>query len=287
MTPSGFRQRKAKGLLAVFLREISDPFFTPFMVTIEQMADALGYGVVFAMKDNGGHQHVDYMSLVANQADGIIFLGDGTAKLYELELLLAEGKPFVCFQSKKLVEGASYLSVDNEQASYDAMARLVDCGHKRIVHITAPMYHHESMERSRGYERAVKAFQLEYQNKIHIDYAYDSIYDMGCRMAEIIRNERLTAAYCFNNKIATGIIDGLMDQGIVVPKDLSVIGFDDLSFRDLSRNWVPALSSVRQPRETIAAYAVEKVVDMLENGIYDASKVFQCEFEDRDSVRML
>lgn len=287
MTPSHHRKKKAKGLIAVFLRDMEDPFFTPFLTTIEQMADALGYGVVVSRKDNGGHQHVDYMELVGNQADGIIFLGEGTAKLYEQELLLAMGKPFICFQGKNPVEGASYLTVDNEKASYEAVQHLVEMGHQRIVHITAPMYHYESTERSRGYERAVKEFKLEYNHKIHIDIEYDTIYDMGCRMAELIPNERLTAAYCFNNKIATGIIDGLMDQGINVPENFSVIGFDDLSFRDLSRNWVPELSSIRQPQEAIAAYAVEKVIDMIDNGIYDASKVFHCEFEDRDSVRML
>lgn len=287
MSPSSINKKKAKGLITVFIRDLTDPFFIPFMSTIEQMADAKGYGVVFARKSNTEKQHVDYMDLVGNQSDGIIFLGDSTVRLYEIELLLAVGKPFIIFQGKKQVEGASYMTVDNVKASYDAMEHLVKCGHRRIVHITAPMYNYESIERSKGYEKAVKDFELEYHHKIHIDTDYDTIYDMGCRMGELIRNERLSAAYCFNNLIATGIIDGLTDQGIKVPENFSVIGFDDLSFRDMSRNWVPMLSSVKQPQETMAAYAVEKVTDMIENGMYDASKVFHCEFIDRDSVRML
>ena len=287
MTPSSVNKKKAKGLITVFIRELTDPFFVPFMTTIEQMADAKGYGVVFARKSNTDKQHVDYMELVGNQSDGIIFLGDATAKLYEIELLLAMEKPFIIYQGKKQVEGASYMTVDNEKASYVAMEHLVKCGHKRILHITAPMYHAESIERSRGYEQAVKDFALEYNHKIHIDVDYDTIYDMGCRMGELVRKDRITAVYCFNNLIATGIIDGLTDQGIKVPEEFSVIGFDDLSFRDLSRNWVPMLSSVKQPQETMAAYAVEKVTDMIENGMYDASKVFHCEFIDRDSVGLV
>ncbi len=287
MTPSSINKKIAKGLITVFLRDMTDPFLTPFMSTIEQMADAKGYGVVFARKSNTAKQHVDYMELVGNQSDGIIFLGDSTAKLYEIELLLAMGKPFIILKGKKQVEGASYMTVDNAKASYDAMKHLVKCGHRRIVHITAPMYHYESVERSKGYEQAVKGLGLDYQLKINIDIDYDTIYDMGCRMGELIKKERLTAAYCFNNLIATGIIDGLTDQGVKIPEQFSVIGFDDLSFRDLSRNWVPMLSSVKQPQEAMAAYAVEKVTDMIENKMYDASKVFHCKFIDRDSVSMI
>ena len=287
MTPSILNDEKAAGTIVVFMRDLTDPFFIPFVNTIEQIADAKGYGVIFAHKSNSERQHVDYMKLVGNSAEGIIFLGDGTSKLYEIELLLAMGKPFVIVHGKKQLHGATYLTVDNVKASYDAMSYLHKCGHRRIVHITAPMYYNESMERSRGYEMAVKEYGLEYQYKIHIDTDYDTIYDMGCRMGELIRNERLTAAYCFNNRIATGIIDGLSDQGVHVPDNFSVIGFDDLSFRDLSRNWIPEISSVKQPQEAMGAYAVEKVMDMIENGIYDASKVFECKFMDRESVRIV
>lgn len=285
--PSIFNSHTTEGTIVVFIRDFFDPFFYPILGTIEQMADARSYGVVFARKESGGRQHVDYMDLLQDKADGIIFLGDGTSKLFEIELLLAQGKPFVVVQGKKHLEGATYLTVDNEKASFDAMEHLFKNGHRRILHITAPMYHTESLERSRGYEKAVKEFGLEYQHKIHIDTDYDTIYDMGCRLGELIRNERLTAAYCFNNKIATGIIDGLMDQGIRVPEHFSVIGFDDLSYRHLSRNWIPEISSVRQPQESMGAYAVEKVMEMIDEGMYDASKVFQCRFVDRDSVRML
>ncbi len=287
MTPSTISANKPQGTIVVFIRDLTDPFFTPMLTTIEQMADAKGYGVVFAKKSNTDHQHVDYMRLIGNTADGVIFLGEGTSRLYEVEHLMAMAKPFVIVQGKKQIEGATQLTVDNVKASFEAMSYLHKCGHRRIVHISAPMYYFEVLERSRGYEQAVKAFELEYQNKIHIDTDYDTIYDMGCRLRGLIQNERLTAAYCFNNRIATGIIDGLKDQGVRVPDNFSVIGFDDLSFRDLSRNWIPEISSVKQPQESMGAYAVEKVMDMIENGVYDASKVFHCTFVDRESVRMV
>lgn len=287
MAPSLFNRKKAKGLIAVLMRDLDNPFYIPFMTTIEQIADAMGYCVVFSRKTTVERKNIDCMDMMAEQADGVIFLGESTVKLFEIELLLAMGKPFIIFQGNKQVEGASYMTVDNEKASFDAMTHLYRCGHRRVVHITAPMYHHESSQRARGYEKAVKEYALEYQHKIHIDMDYESIFDMGCRLGEMVRNERLTAAYCFNDLIATGIIDGLTDQGIRVPEHFSVIGFDDISFRDRARNWIPVISSVQQPREEMAAYAVEKVVDMMENGLFDASKTFQCQFVDRDSVRMI
>lgn len=287
MAPSNLSRSESNGLICVFLRDISEAFFQPFIRTIEHMADAKGYGVIFARKQNSARQNVDYMTLLTDQVKGFIFLGEDTAKLFELELLLAMGKPFIVVGGKKQMDGASYINIDNEKASFEAITHLFKMGHRRIIHITAPMYYYEVVERNSGYEKAVKNFQLEYQQKIHIDTDYDAIYDMGCRMGELVRKERITAAYCFSNLIATGIIDGLTDQGIKVPDNFSVIGFDDLSFRDLSRNWIPMLSSIRQPQETMAAYAVDKVIEMIDNGMFDASRVFEGKFIDRDSVRMI
>ncbi len=273
--------------IGVVMRDITEVFFHPFIKTIEHQADALGYGVVFVRKHNLEKQKINYIKLLDEKVDGFIFLGEDTSRLYEVEQLQKAKIPCVIIQGKKQIEGVTYLNVDNIDASYAAMTHLAKQGHKRIIHITGPMYLYEVIQRSKGYEKAVKDYNLDYHHKVHVEMEYEKVYDLGCELSDSLKHQRITAAYCYNNLIATGLIDGLMDQGVVVPKDFSVVGFDDLSFRHLSRNWIPRLSSVKQPQEEMASYAVDRIIDMIENDLYDASETFKCQFVDRDSVRMI
>ncbi len=239
-------------------------------------------------KHNYAKQNVDYVKLLDEKVDGFIFLGEETAKHNEVELLMEQGVPCILIQGKKVVKGATYINIHNDRAAFDAVSHLVKQKHKRIIHITGPGNLFEVSERRKGYEKAVVEYDLDYMQTLNVEMEYERIFDLGSKIATHIMDDHISAAFCFNNLIATGIIDGLMEHGILVPKDFSVVGFDDLSFRHLSQNWIPNLSSVRQPQIKMANYAVERLIEMMEGGaIYDASKVFDCDFIDRDSTRYI
>lgn len=271
--------------IGVISRDLTETFFNEFLSGIQGTADELGYAVVFVRKHIYTKQNIDYVKVLDEKVDGFIFLGEETSKHHEVETLMAQGVPCIMIQGNKAIDGATYLNVNNEQASFEAVSHLIKLGHKRIIHITGPMNLYESGERRRGYEKAILEHGIGYQHTMNIALDYDAIFDLGARIGSHIRRDRITGAFCYNNLIATGIIDGLTEQGIMVPEDFSVVGFDDLSFRHLSQNWIPSLSSVRQPQSDMAAYAVKELTVMMEGSMFDASKTFECEFIDRDSTR--
>lgn len=273
--------------IGVISRDLTETFFIDFVDAIQGTADQLGYAVVFVRQHIYTKQNIDYIKLLDEKVDGFIFLGEETSRHGEVETLMDQGVPCILIQGSRNIEGATYLNVNNEQASYNAMTHLAKQNHKRIIHITGPMNLYEVGERKKGYERAVLELGLDYQHTIHIEMDYDRIFDLGAMIGNRIRSDRITGAFCYNNLIATGIIDGLTEQGVMVPEDFSVIGFDDLSFRHMSRNWIPNLSSVKQPQGEMAKYAVEKLTEMMEGSIFDASRIFDCQFIDRDSTRYL
>lgn len=273
--------------IGVVMRDLTETFYKPFIKAIEQTADSLGYGVLFVKKHNASRQSIDYIKLLDEKVDGFIFLGEETSRSQEVFNLQENKVPIVIIQGQKTYPDVTVLSVDNEKAAFHAVSHLAKLGHKRIIHVGGPMSYYETVERQRGYEQAVKVHGLPYKQVLHTELIYEETYDIGCRLAKVIETERITAAFCFNDMIATGIVDGLMDQGYVVPKDFSVIGFDDLCYRHLSMNWVPRISSIRQPQKDMAVYAVSNLVKMMEENAYDASKTFECTYVERDSVRYL
>jgi DNA-binding LacI/PurR family transcriptional regulator len=273
--------------IGVVTRDFTDDFFDEFIEAIQHTADSSGYGVLFVRKHNDTKSKVDYIALLDEKVDGFIFLGEETSRQKEVEQLMAQGVPCIMIQGQKSLPNATYLNIDNVKAAYEAMSHLVKLGHKRIIHITGPMALYEVVERNKGYEKAIVDYQLEYQQKINVSIDYESIFDLGCKIATRLKSERLTAAFCYNDFIATALMDGLMEQGVIIPRDFSIVGFDDISFRHLSHNWVPKLSSIKQPQKEMAHYAVSKLIEMMESKSIDASKTFEGVFIERDSTSYL
>jgi DNA-binding LacI/PurR family transcriptional regulator len=273
--------------IGVVTRDFTNDFFDEFIECIQEAAEQREYGLLFVRKHNDYQSKVDYISLLNEKVDGFIFLGEGTSKQHEIEHLIKQGVPCILVQGQKTMDQVTYLNIDNQKAAYDAMSHLVKLGHKRIIHITGPMTLYEVSERNKGYEKAVQDYDLTHMQKINVEMDYEVIFDLGCKLASHLVSDRLTAAFCYNNFMATALMDGLMEQGILVPRDFSIVGFDDINIRQLSQNWVPNLSSVKQPQKEMAHYAINNLIKMMESSIGDASKTFDCVFIERDSTAYL
>ena len=87
--------------------------------------------------------------------------------------------------------------------------------------------------------------------------------ESGCAAAELYLalRDRPTGIFAANDEMAIGFLSSLRAVGIECPRDISIIGFDDLA---LAPHYVPPLSTVRQPRETLGRLAAEALIDMLE-----------------------
>lgn len=274
---------KKTNTIGVVVRELSNSFYAEYIKNIHYNADHKGYGALYCNRNNYVESNIDYLAFLNKTVDGFIFLGEGTVSQTELQALVNRNYPVIVIQAHLNVPHVTYIHVDNFEATYQSVAYLVELGHQKIVNFSGPK-DFEFMERNKGYSQAVKDFKLPYEKTYYLDYHMSSAYKLAIEIAPMLRAEKITAAVCSNNILAVGAIDGLIDSGMNVPEDFSVIGFDDIVYAEATNNKIPPITSVKQPQCDITVYSLEKLLYMMEHGCGDYSKDFKCELMVRKST---
>jgi DNA-binding LacI/PurR family transcriptional regulator len=151
------------------------------------------------------------------------------------------------------------IDIDRELAMYKAATYLVSLGHRRLVYLTEPPTGRFSAERKLGIDRAVA------ETGVQIDVRQGTAtLETGYQMTRSIfagsPTDAPTAILSFNDFAALGALEALRAQGIRVPEDVSVIGFDDLF---ITKHTCPPLTTVHQPWVQMGRLAVQKIDNLL------------------------
>lgn len=260
---------------------LENPFYSEFISGIEKHLREQGYYMMLT----GVDKDTTYLDVLVNwNLDAIILLGIYKEGLYEQ---LKEVKvPVLLIDSYVEDSYFHHLRINDELGGYMATKHLIDKGHKKIAMVSGHLKENGvSAKRYAGYKRALKESGLSYEKQ----YLFaDSVsYEWGMEAAkEILELKEVTAVYCTADLIAAGLLTGLHHEGVVVPDQLSVIGFDNLS---ISRMTVPALTTVNQNIFSKGERAAETVLAILDRGInaVDKNQEMEISILERDTVRDL
>jgi len=159
-----------------------------------------------------------------------------------------------------------YVMIDNYKGAYEITKYLLDLGHRKIYHITGSLDTSISYDRLKGYEKAMKEFGINDLKKNYI-YSGDFTFESGINTAKKIFSSKTwpTAIFCANDFSALGVMDYCHKNGIKIPDDISLAGFDDINFSSLS---FVNLTTVRQPIKNICEIAAETLFKKIKTG-YD------------------
>ena len=158
------------------------------------------------------------------------------------------------------VDDPAHVIVSNDRMGGKTAAQhLVELGHKRVAFISGPPTFRSSHERRVGFEEGLKEAGLMLLPEYAIQGAYTFESGLACATELLRRTPRPTAIFASNDEMAAGTLHAARREGLEVPKDLSVIGFDD--FQIASRVW-PPLTTLRQPTREIGRMAAEKLMGM-------------------------
>lgn len=162
---------------------------------------------------------------------------------------------YVRISSAALDEPAKLVRCMDRWSVGEVAEHLVSLGHKQIAMITGPQALHSSQERLSGFTAALAAHGLTLTDIRESEYASDS----GARIAESLLSgeSRPTAVFACNDEIAAGVYRAAYRLGLSIPRDLSVVGFDD---SPLAARLSPGLTTVRRPINTMGRLAAEKLV---------------------------
>jgi LacI family transcriptional regulator len=246
--------------IGLIIPDTAELFYGKLARIIQDAVGLHAYSLVIGNSDNYAAKEKSCLDfLVEKNVEGIIMV-PGTSSNIERVKKIRTPMVFVDRQ----LEGVdiSYVGVDNRAAGYKSTKHLVDLGHDMIGCITGPTSASSSQERVQGYQEALMDSHLSWDPLLlkNTDWTVEGGY-RGAKELLSLKN-RPTAIFVTGDTCAIGVFDALREEGLSVPGDVALVGFDDLIFASFLR--VP-LTTVRQPLEQMGTLAVRLLFERLES----------------------
>lgn len=243
----------------LLVRDISNPFYLEIYKGVEETASEAGYKVLMGDARNSEERVANHIEMVRQKhADGLILMtGHFPADLLENQELLP---PLVIASESIPGLHLPTVKVDNRVASLEAVKHLLDRGHSNIAHLAGPLPEALASERLDGYRQALADAGVEYRDELVIrgDYSIEAGRDAVQRLLQ--QNIAFSAIFAASDQMAIGAISELRKHDLSVPKDVSVVGFDDMIFANA---YDPPLTTVRQPRREMGQRAMSLMIEIL------------------------
>ncbi|MGY3436672.1 MULTISPECIES: LacI family DNA-binding transcriptional regulator [unclassified Marinovum] len=256
-------RKQRAGAVLVLVPNLGNPFFSQILAGIS--AGFAGSDTSVLIADTADHPErervlIDYFR--DSRIDGMISL-DGNLSHDDLALFTQESVQDRIVFACEWVQGANFPSVrsDNEKGARLAVRHLYDLGHRDIAHITGPEGNVLTRTRRAGMMQERESLGLKVRDEwvIRGDFSVNSGYSAAQLIYEM--KERPTAVFCASDMVAFGLISGLSACGLSVPKDISVVGFDDI---EMSEFYVPALTTIRQNRREIGIRSARNLLGCMD-----------------------
>lgn len=239
-----------------------NPFFLSMLGYITRSAASLGYDVLVSIQQLSDDWHVEYQA--SNRADGLILLGYGDYVTYreKLAALVRANTRFIIWgPAIEDLHGHS-IGCDNETGGFQATKHLLDLGRRKIAFLgnSSPRCP-EFATRYDGYCKALHEAGITPQPDLTVDA--DNVENLGYQAVEELlkRGTTFDAVFAVTDVIAIGAMRALQANGLDVPRDVSVVGFDDVPF---AAHVTPALTTVRQGIRRASDVLVRSIVGLIE-----------------------
>ncbi|MEO6014727.1 MAG: LacI family DNA-binding transcriptional regulator [Devosia sp.] len=251
--------------VAVIIPSITNPYFPEFVKGIEDEARKTGHSIFLCNTDHELAHLLEYFSLIrTNKAAGLIcsigIAGEWLANA-EVEKRI---RRFSRDDVSVVINGrfredlpVSAVTVDDTDAVHAAVQHIIDLGHRRIGIISPPEGFVVTRERLTAFKKAFADCGHPLDESLIVQGDFD--IESGARGAKALmeRRDKPTAIIAANDLAAFGAIAELSSQGLSVPDDVSVLGFDDIAF---ARVYQPALTTIAQPIYELGAAALRLAI---------------------------
>ncbi len=249
-------------LLGVLAGNITSLFHTQILRGINDAAVKRGYRVFLGQVERQVDVALDYGSMFEeSHADGILIVGELSGHAEALETLVRH-HPYLVGVSDR-IGGCTYAGVyaDSVVGTQLAMEHLWSLGHRRIMCVNDPALQ-DGRIRCATYERYMQEHGAsEYIQVVSSPRALQESLQTGLKLfAEFETPRRPTAIFAINDSIAIGLLEAAFQSSISVPRQLSIIGFDDI---DIAAFTIPPLTTIRQSGYELGTVAATLLLKMI------------------------
>ncbi|MGC5773085.1 LacI family DNA-binding transcriptional regulator [Paenibacillus pabuli] len=249
--------RGKTGIVGLIVTTLLDSFFDAIVKELNEVLALHGYFLAVSVSTGIGSDETHYL-IQEDRVDGLILLSPMEEDNYIVELK-RRNIPYVLIDNQKPENDAFSVTIDNYKGGYAATKHLLDLGHTSIAHLSGQDMFRSTRERRSGFLHALGEKELAPFDMITGDFEIDFGYDT-CR--QWLREGRLpSAVFAGDDNIALGVVNALMEEGIRVPEQVSIVGYDD---QYISSKLHPHLTTVRQPADRIGVAAADMLLKRME-----------------------
>lgn len=249
-------------------RQVSTSYyFTPFTSVIIDDANKMGYNVLVSIVGERNDFERVKETFYDKTIAGGIFIGVKDNE-QEIKDIISDGYRVVLIDQslktdEKVYSKSIIVNADNFNGAYKATKYLIDLGHTDIAHVTGAEAQLSSEERLAGYKKALVDSNIRIQNKFIVKGNFT--VDGGYKATKKLLLKTIPSAIFFSNdSMAIGGMQAIEEAGLNVPKDISIIGFDDI---EMAKYITPALTTIRIDLFEMASVANNALISSVESDL--------------------
>jgi DNA-binding LacI/PurR family transcriptional regulator len=263
----------SSGLIGVLVPDIANPYFGPLLRELDRCLVSDEVSILMADTADDVEREIATLRRLAPQVDGFILISP-RAGLPRLQFELRHARAVLVNRPSRTINS---VIIDESDAMIALFTTLIAQGHTRVGYVGGPA---ESWMGSRRRALAQDAAASAGAEVIDLG-SYAAQLSSGVSAAAEVLSTRVTAALCFDDILALGVIDALRGDGVVVPRDISVIGCDDLGISVLTR---PSLSSIGADMALVARESTGLLADSVVGALEGTTAEVKAEFRWRESL---
>lgn len=259
-------------------------FFTALIEACENQCRQSGYELLISQVIDGEHDKEDILKIIdQKKVDGILLLATEMDEI-DFENFKNIEIPMVVLDSYFETKSDDYILINNISGAYRATKYFIENGHKRIGMLGSSIDINNFKHRRIGFEKAINEAGMTLKNKdsIFLEPTLDGAYkDMKKYLEQNGKKDLPTALFAFNDIIALGAIKAMQEQEINIPKDVSIIGFDDIPISSLTN---PSMTTIKVFTNEMGALAVKRLINKLNEEVVPIKIEIDTKLIERNSV---
>jgi LacI family transcriptional regulator len=269
--------------IGIIIPDISNQFYPEIVRGAEDVANIYDYNIILCNTDLNIEKEMEYLKVLKEKmVDGVLYMSNSLEPNI-LSLIKQLQFPMVLVESKSKGEDIPSVTIDNEKAAYDGVTYLIKKGNKRIAYIGAGEdIVNASAMRYRGYKKALEKNNLTLdENRIYFTSSRARNGYKGINV--ILSKTKIDSIFCTSDEIAVGVINALRDNGIRVPEDIDVMGFNNVY---LASVFYPKLTTISQPIYDMGSIGMRMLIKMInKEKLEERNYILPHELIERDSCK--
>ncbi|MCP1308082.1 LacI family DNA-binding transcriptional regulator [Paenibacillus tyrfis] len=262
--------------IGVIVPDINASYFAEIIKGIENVAYASKYKVIICDAENQKEKEAEYLTLLMNRTvDAAILIAP---LMSDEEICQISEKGYSLAVVGRYIEHDRIpcIYTDNVKFSKEVVQHLVENGHRDIVFLSGYAEAIDSYERLEGYLKALRDHHIPFRPELieNGNFNEEGGYEAMKRLFD--KNLRFTAVFAANDEMALGVYKACAERDIAIPSQLAVVGVDN---NRISKYITPTLSTVNQPKYTMGALLVEKLIDQMNENQFHDKRTFKVDSE--------